>query len=102
MAFFHVYWKPNFSNFYYPLLLSFLLPFQNSSSASLELDLEHYVVPAPSSNSGLVYAANLTETPRSLTGFGVQNADGSGNTSSSKESSTTGDRPTTVKVFSCL
>lgn len=81
----------------------FLLPFQNSSSASLELDLEHYVVPAPSSNSGLVYAANLTETPRSLTAFGVySNVDGLGNTSSSKESGILGDRPTTVKVFSCF
>ncbi|KAL0434691.1 UNVERIFIED_CONTAM: 6-phosphofructo-2-kinase/fructose-2,6-bisphosphatase [Sesamum radiatum] len=41
---------------------------ENGSSASLELDLEHYVVPAPttSANSGLVYAANMTETPRSL------------------------------------
>ncbi|KAH7677926.1 6-phosphofructo-2-kinase [Dioscorea alata] len=34
---------------------------------SLELDLEHYVVPAPASAcSGAVYAANLTETPRYL------------------------------------
>ncbi|KAK8596531.1 hypothetical protein V6N13_001152 [Hibiscus sabdariffa] len=42
---------------------------ENGSSASLELDLEHYVVPAPSTsaNSGLVYAANLAENPRSLT-----------------------------------
>ncbi|KAE8667485.1 6-phosphofructo-2-kinase/fructose-2,6-bisphosphatase [Hibiscus syriacus] len=42
---------------------------ENGSSASLELDLEHYVVPAPptSANSGLVYAANLAENPRSLT-----------------------------------
>ncbi|XP_071935609.1 6-phosphofructo-2-kinase/fructose-2,6-bisphosphatase-like isoform X2 [Coffea arabica] len=41
---------------------------ENCSSASLELDLEHYVVPAPttSANSGLLYAANMTETPRSL------------------------------------
>ncbi|PON85439.1 Fructose-2,6-bisphosphatase [Trema orientale] len=46
---------------------------ENGSSASLELDLEHYVVPAPSTcaNSGLVYAANMTETPRSLTLSGV-------------------------------
>ncbi|KAL2486172.1 6-phosphofructo-2-kinase/fructose-2 [Abeliophyllum distichum] len=42
----------------------------NESSASLELDLEHYVVPAPAANSGLVYAANMTETPRSLSRFG--------------------------------
>lgn len=34
---------------------------------SLELDLEHYVVPAPASAcSGAVYAANLAETPRYL------------------------------------
>ncbi|KAK5846958.1 hypothetical protein PVK06_003259 [Gossypium arboreum] len=46
---------------------------ENGSSASLELDLEHYVVPAPSTsaNSGLVYAANLAENPRSLTSSGV-------------------------------
>ncbi|KAJ8431781.1 hypothetical protein Cgig2_026658 [Carnegiea gigantea] len=37
---------------------------QNGSSESLELDLEDYVVPSPV-NSGQVYAANLTETPRS-------------------------------------
>ncbi|PKI73259.1 hypothetical protein CRG98_006352 [Punica granatum] len=46
----------------------------NGSSASLELDLEHYVVPAPSTsaNSALVYAANMTETPRSLTRTGME------------------------------
>ncbi|XP_068668268.1 6-phosphofructo-2-kinase/fructose-2,6-bisphosphatase-like isoform X2 [Aristolochia californica] len=52
--------------------------FENGSSASLELDLEHYVVPPPAScaNSGLVYAANLTETPRSLVSSGkFSNAD---------------------------
>ncbi|XP_058110317.1 6-phosphofructo-2-kinase/fructose-2,6-bisphosphatase [Magnolia sinica] len=52
---------------------------ENGSSASLELDLEHYVVPAPaaSANSGHVYAANLTETPRSITHGGVfSNYDG--------------------------
>lgn len=38
--------------------------FENGSSESLELDLEDYVVPSPT-NSGQVYAANLTETPRS-------------------------------------
>ncbi|RZC63764.1 hypothetical protein C5167_025508 [Papaver somniferum] len=47
--------------------------FLSGSSASLELDLEHYVVPAPAAfaNSGLVYAANFTETPRSLTCAGT-------------------------------
>ncbi|XVF05767.1 hypothetical protein REPUB_Repub05bG0200800 [Reevesia pubescens] len=46
---------------------------ENGSSSSLELDLEHYVVPAPSTsaNSGLVYAANLAENPRSLAFAGV-------------------------------
>ncbi|XP_026389440.1 6-phosphofructo-2-kinase/fructose-2,6-bisphosphatase-like isoform X1 [Papaver somniferum] len=46
---------------------------ESGSSASLELDLEHYVVPAPAAfaNSGLVYAANFTETPRSLTCAGT-------------------------------
>ncbi|XP_021278843.1 6-phosphofructo-2-kinase/fructose-2,6-bisphosphatase [Herrania umbratica] len=46
---------------------------ENGSAASLELDLEHYVVPAPSTsaNSGLVYAANLAENPRSLSLTGV-------------------------------
>ncbi|KAK7301716.1 hypothetical protein RJT34_12588 [Clitoria ternatea] len=41
---------------------------ENGSSAGLELDLEHYVVPTPptSANSAHVYAANLTENPRSL------------------------------------
>lgn len=41
---------------------------ENGTAASLELDLEHYVIPAPttSANSGQFYAANLTETPRSL------------------------------------
>ncbi|CAA0842334.1 6-phosphofructo-2-kinase/fructose-2-6-bisphosphatase [Striga hermonthica] len=56
---------------------------ENESSASLELDLEHYVVPAPatSANSGLVYAANMTETPRSLSRVGVfSRTDGSSGT----------------------
>ncbi|KAL2664956.1 hypothetical protein AAZV13_02G192600 [Glycine max] len=41
---------------------------ENISSASLELDLEHYIVPSPpvSASSAPVYAANLTENPRSL------------------------------------
>ncbi|KAK7385550.1 hypothetical protein VNO78_31273 [Psophocarpus tetragonolobus] len=46
---------------------------ENISSASLELDLEHYVVPSPSksSSSAPVYAANLTENPRSLSSESV-------------------------------
>ncbi|ONK62588.1 uncharacterized protein A4U43_C07F5670 [Asparagus officinalis] len=40
---------------------------ENGSSASMELDLEQYLVPLPSSaNSSSVYAANLTETPRAF------------------------------------
>ncbi|KAG4966381.1 hypothetical protein AAZX31_14G180900 [Glycine max] len=41
---------------------------ENISSVSLELDLEHYIVPSPpvSASSALVYAANMTENPRSL------------------------------------
>ncbi|KAL5164457.1 6-phosphofructo-2-kinase/fructose-2,6-bisphosphatase [Glycine soja] len=41
---------------------------ENGCSVGLELDLEHYVVPTPatSANSAHVYAANLTENPRSL------------------------------------
>ncbi|PRQ34563.1 putative 6-phosphofructo-2-kinase, Fructose-2,6-bisphosphate 2-phosphatase [Rosa chinensis] len=54
---------------------------ENGSSASLELDLEHYVVPAPSA-SGPGYAANNTETPRSLSLTGVfTKSDGSTNSS---------------------
>ncbi|KAL9686897.1 hypothetical protein QQ045_031290 [Rhodiola kirilowii] len=56
---------------------------ENGHSASLELDIEHYVVPAPadSANSGLVYAANLTENPRMFTHGGVfSNMDGPGGT----------------------
>ncbi|OAY24187.1 6-phosphofructo-2-kinase/fructose-2,6-bisphosphatase isoform X2 [Manihot esculenta] len=52
---------------------------ENGSSASLELDLEHYVIPAPSTsaNSGMVYAANNAENPR------FSSADGSGIVSNS-------------------
>ncbi|XP_048227328.1 6-phosphofructo-2-kinase/fructose-2,6-bisphosphatase [Ricinus communis] len=64
------------------------------NSASLELDLEHYVVPAPSTsaNSGLVYAANNAENPRFHT------ADGSGNASySCKDGGLSVDRPAPIK-----
>lgn len=72
---------------------------QNGSSASLELDLEHYVVPAPTTSA--TYAANNTETPRSLTLAGVfSNMDGSGNVlHPSKDGSVSADRPATIKVF---
>ncbi|CAH9073277.1 unnamed protein product [Cuscuta europaea] len=50
--------------------------YESGSSTNVELDIEHYVVPSPApwENSGLVYAANLTETPRSLNGSGEMEA----------------------------
>ncbi|KAK6122138.1 hypothetical protein DH2020_044117 [Rehmannia glutinosa] len=70
---------------------------ENGSSASLELDLEHYVVPAPttSANSGLVYAANLTATPRSLSRVGVfSRTDGSSGASQfQRDTGVSVDRP---------
>ncbi|VFR00413.1 unnamed protein product [Cuscuta campestris] len=49
---------------------------ESGSSANAELDIENYVVPSPApwEHSGLVYAANLTETPRSLNGSGEMEA----------------------------
>jgi 6-phosphofructo-2-kinase/fructose-2,6-biphosphatase len=40
----------------------------HSDLQALELDLEHYEVPPPtsSSNSGIQYAANMAENPREL------------------------------------
>ncbi|XP_050216476.1 6-phosphofructo-2-kinase/fructose-2,6-bisphosphatase isoform X2 [Mercurialis annua] len=64
------------------------------SSASLELDLEHYVIPPPatSANSGLVYPANNAENPR------FHNADGSGNSSYFyKDGTFSVDQPTLIK-----
>ncbi|CBI15923.3 hypothetical protein AAG906_032828 [Vitis piasezkii] len=79
---------------------------ENGSSASLELDLEHYVVPAPatSANSGLVYAANMAETPRSLTHLGVfSNTDSSGGASySNKDAGVSVDRPATIKEMEVI
>ncbi|MED6114115.1 hypothetical protein PIB30_077217 [Stylosanthes scabra] len=62
---------------------------ENCSSAGLDLDLEHYVVPAPSAsaNSAFAYAANMTETPRSLTSGSY----------SFKDGGASADRPTTIK-----
>lgn len=70
----------------------------------MELDLEHYVVPAPSTcaNSGLVYAANMTETPRSLTLSGMfSKADGHSSASHSFKDGggVSVDRPATIKVY---
>lgn len=69
---------------------------QIGSQASLELDIEHYVVPAPSSaNSGPVYAANMTETPRSLARTGVfsRNDSSLGSSHSQKDLGASVDRP---------
>jgi hypothetical protein len=45
---------------------------QNDFASGLELDLEQYVVPTtPNMGSGVVYAANLTENPRSLFDTGM-------------------------------
>ncbi|KAJ9698731.1 hypothetical protein PVL29_007673 [Vitis rotundifolia] len=78
---------------------------ENGSSASLELDLEHYVVPAPApANSGLVYAANMAETPRSLAHLGVfSNTDSSGGASySNKDAGVSVDRPATIKEMEVI
>ncbi|KAK4780594.1 hypothetical protein SAY87_016700 [Trapa incisa] len=73
-----------------------------NSSASLELDLEHYVVPAPpaAANSGLVYAANMTETPRSLTRSGdFPTSDGLSITSyHQKDNNFPSERPPGIKM----
>ncbi|GFZ01579.1 fructose-2,6-bisphosphatase [Actinidia rufa] len=78
----------------------------DSSSATLELDLEHYVIPAPETavNSGLIYAANMTETPRSLTHAGVfSNSDGSGSVLQFyKDGGMLGDRPTAIKEMEVM
>ncbi|KAH9309413.1 hypothetical protein KI387_037324, partial [Taxus chinensis] len=54
---------------------------ENASAASLELDLEDYEVPPPSScaNSGAYYMANTTETPRSLRNGGNFSSPGAPN-----------------------
>ncbi|CAI0548968.1 unnamed protein product [Linum tenue] len=67
---------------------------ENGSSASLELDLEHYLVPAPSTsaNSGMVYAANNAENPR----FTITDAAWY-NSYSFKDASISSDRPPTYK-----
>ncbi|KAF6170380.1 hypothetical protein GIB67_014310 [Kingdonia uniflora] len=62
---------------------------QNDSSASLDLDLERYVVPASTTtiNSSLVYAANLTATPRSMIHAGTfSTTEGSNSGSNSNKS----------------
>ena len=78
-------------------LLSFFICFisfklQSGSQASLELDLEHYVVPSPA--TCVVYPANMTETPRYL----AASKYGSGTESNFSKSGGTGNQPTGVKV----
>ncbi|KAK3010180.1 hypothetical protein RJ639_010765 [Escallonia herrerae] len=75
---------------------------ENGSSASLELDIEHYVVPAPPTST--VYAANMTETPRSLNRTGVfSHTDGLGGASHSyKDGSVSTDRPATIKEMEVI
>ncbi|KAJ7959842.1 6-phosphofructo-2-kinase/fructose-2, 6-bisphosphatase [Quillaja saponaria] len=79
---------------------------EHGSSATLELDLEHYVVPAPSTsaNSALVYAANMTETPRSLSRAGIfSRTDGSSSSSHSfKDGGVLVDRPPTIKEMEVI
>ncbi|XP_010264584.1 PREDICTED: 6-phosphofructo-2-kinase/fructose-2,6-bisphosphatase [Nelumbo nucifera] len=79
---------------------------ENGSATSLELDLEHYVIPAPvtSANSGIVYAANMTENPRSLTCGGTfSNSDGSSSDPhSNKASIALVDQPTTKKEMEVI
>ncbi|TVU47399.1 hypothetical protein EJB05_06999, partial [Eragrostis curvula] len=43
---------------------------ENGFASGLDLDLEKFVVPTPNMGSGVVYAANLTENPRSLVHIG--------------------------------
>lgn len=65
---------------------------ESESSASLELDLEHYLVPCPA-NSALVYAANLAETPRSMT----SSKDSQGSALCSRSGSSSNDQSPTMK-----
>lgn len=79
---------------------------ESGSSVGLELDLEHYVVPAPATsvNSALVYAANMTETPRSLTRGGeFSKKDGPGNASNyQKDTTVSTDCPTSTKEMEVM
>lgn len=63
----------------------------------MDLDLERYEVPTPeSANSSMVYAANMTETPR----FGiVGKPDGLGSASHFyKDGGVSTDQPANIKV----
>lgn len=75
-------------------MLNFLFFVQSVSSVSLELDLEQYVVPAPSNlaNTADVYAANMTENPRSLNSGSVSDSYSIG------DDSVATDQPETVNI----
>ncbi|KAL5218880.1 hypothetical protein ABZP36_019564 [Zizania latifolia] len=60
---------------------------KNGFASGLELDLEKYIVPTPNMGSGVVYAANLTENPRSLLHTGI----------SSNNDTTTGNLHNSIK-----
>ncbi|CAD6203236.1 unnamed protein product [Miscanthus lutarioriparius] len=62
---------------------------KNGFASGLELDLEKYVVPTPNMGSSVVYAANLTENPRSLLQTG--NSSNNDTTKDILHSSTKGD-----------
>ncbi|XP_058198817.1 6-phosphofructo-2-kinase/fructose-2,6-bisphosphatase isoform X1 [Rhododendron vialii] len=76
---------------------------ENGSSVSLELDLEHYVVPAPAASS-LIYAANMTETPRSLTHAGVfsKHESSTSGLQSHKDGGVLSDRPAAIKEMEVM
>jgi 6-phosphofructo-2-kinase/fructose-2,6-biphosphatase len=75
-------------------MINFSFFVQTVSSVGLELDLEHYVVPAPSNsaNSARVYAANLTENPRS------RNSSSGSDSYSAGDDSFSFDLPETVNI----
>ncbi|KAG5515086.1 hypothetical protein RHGRI_036207 [Rhododendron griersonianum] len=76
---------------------------ENGSSVSLELDLEHYVVPAPAASS-LIYAANMAETPRSLTHAGVfsKHESSTSGLQSHKDGGVLSDRPAAIKEMEVM
>lgn len=71
---------------------------QSGSSASLELDLEHYVVPSPATSAylGQVYPANMAETPRYI----AAGRNSSGTPSHVSKAGETSSRPAAFKVCS--
>ncbi|KAG9146564.1 hypothetical protein Leryth_022828 [Lithospermum erythrorhizon] len=80
-------------------------PETENGSSSLELDLEHYVVPAPPStaaHSGLVYAANMTATPRSLNRAVFTKAEGSGATLPFYKDDGASENPSSIKEMQVI